>query len=238
MRVLHLVSWFLTASSDQSHSPSSSAWSKYKLWPLTASLSLFILYPFSHICSSICEIFRWSPDSGLGLCWARGTERERGTSLLLNSIQSRKLKYQVNFKTEHSEISSTTEMCARRHLVYLLDPGVELALVEKGFQNPGAATWLLNIHVGSSSLLLPDSPYTHNPDCSKSPLRPICGSCLSFQMHRPAFSLKPLAFFHFSELNILNLNLYPSFIHQGTVNSVAWGYFLPHSGRSYSSDLR
>lgn len=131
MRVLHLVSWFLTASSDQSHSPSSSAWSKYKLWPLTASLSLFILYPFSHICSSICETFRWSPDSGLGLCWARGTERERGTSLLLNSIQSRKLKYQVSFKTEHSEISSTTEMCARRHLVYLLDPGVELALLWK-----------------------------------------------------------------------------------------------------------
>ena len=33
--------------------------------------------------------------------------------------------------------------------------------------------------------------------------------------------LKALASFHSSELNILNLNLYPSFIHQGTVNSVA-----------------
>ena len=131
MRVLHLVSWFLTASSDQSHSPSSSAWSKHRLWPLTASLSLCILYPFPHSCSSICEIFRWSPDSGLGLCWARGTERERGTSLLLNSIQSRKLKYQVSFKTEHREISSTMEMCARRHLIYLFDPGVELALLWK-----------------------------------------------------------------------------------------------------------
>lgn len=182
--VLHLVSWFLTASSDQSHSPSSSAWSKYKLWPLTVSLSLFILYPFSHICSSICEIFRLSPDSGLGLCWARGTERERGTFLLLNSIQSRKLKYQVSFKTEHRKISSMMEMCARRHLVYLLDPGVELALLWKKDCRILVQLRHLKIHVESSSLLLPDSPYTHNPDCSKSPLRPICGSCLSFQIHR------------------------------------------------------
>ena len=53
------------------------------------------------------------------------------------------------------------------------------------------------------------------------PLDPFAGvafpsKCLFFVCF-----LKALASFHSSELNILNLNLYPSFIHQGTVNSVA-----------------
>lgn len=166
-------------------SPASGLLGSYRqFWPipLPQLLGLIKIQTLAPDCVAICEIFRRSPVSGLGPVLGTG-HRERVIALLSNSIQSGELKYQVSFKTEHSEISSKMEMCARHRFGLLFwSRSRTCPTSEKGLQNPGVSTWLLKIHIGSSSLLLPDSPYQHNPDCSKSSLRPICRSFLSFQM--------------------------------------------------------